>query len=564
MILTRDKGKRMWGGIASSMAGGTGGSGGSGSGGYSMGVSIPYFEQCFGLWYRTTVIVTNDSTSEEVSRTVTLNVARPNEIVPVGTTTETDTPEAGKTTTTIISLVAPEAYNGLVIGDGILRWDAAHNSLYVEKKDGTTANFYATGGVSALGYSGGGGGGITLVEPLLSINNAGLGAPGAGDIGKAIVWTANGWAYATAGGGSTAWNDITGKPTTIAGYGITDAYISNGTIVIGSNSITPLVAGDLNGYATQTWVNNQGFLTQHQTVSGTFWGQSWQNGGTITGDLLAGAGGGTILQFHGIELNSVGSLDGYGGYIDFHYKAPGSTFDPTIDYTSRIIEEVLGQLRFVCPNGIRLGNGILKWDSTHDAFYIEKFDGTAANFYATGGVSALGYSGGGAGTTANNGETKNFQMAIKSDGANQYWHKLGSFTFSRSNMPQVLVIDLYTGDGFNGFAYQNSWAKIMLKDGFDNAGEKPFGVTCDQYGNAIDTNNNNANKILVRAVATTNSSGEIWVKCPWNYPSGAYTVSGTYESWLHNDSTDTDAATGPTASTVTGYYNHTATPDTTE
>ena len=40
-----------------------------------------------------------------------------------------------------------------------------------------------------------------------------------------------------------SWSKITsGKPTTIAGYGITDANISNGVITLGSNTITPLTS----------------------------------------------------------------------------------------------------------------------------------------------------------------------------------------------------------------------------------------------------------------------------------------------------------------------------------
>ena len=34
-------------------------------------------------------------------------------------------------------------------------------------------------------------------------------------------------------------DDLTDKPTTLSGYGITDAYISSGTITLGNNSITP-------------------------------------------------------------------------------------------------------------------------------------------------------------------------------------------------------------------------------------------------------------------------------------------------------------------------------------
>jgi hypothetical protein len=47
-------------------------------------------------------------------------------------------------------------YNGLCIGNALLRWDSTNNALYVTKSDGTTANFYTTGGVSALGFQSGG------------------------------------------------------------------------------------------------------------------------------------------------------------------------------------------------------------------------------------------------------------------------------------------------------------------------------------------------------------------------------------------------------------------------
>lgn len=40
--------------------------------------------------------------------------------------------------------------------------------------------------------------------------------------------------------------------------------------------------------------------------------------------------------------------------------------------------------------GIKIGNGLLKWDEAHKAFYVEHSDGSAAHFYATGGVTALG------------------------------------------------------------------------------------------------------------------------------------------------------------------------------
>lgn len=117
----------------------------------------------------------------------------------------------------------------------------------------------------------------------------------------------NGILSVTGGGTADAveWENVLNAPTTLAGYGITDARISSGTITLGGNSIVPLTAssnldatkivgnvpsatkaiqdgnGDvivdtyakktdipsLSGYATQTWVENKGYLTEHQSLA---------------------------------------------------------------------------------------------------------------------------------------------------------------------------------------------------------------------------------------------------------------------------------------------------------
>ena len=151
--------------------------------------------------------------------------------------------------------------------------------------------------LSALGQNSGGGGGVTLNEPLASINSAGLGTPTA--TGQVITWNGSQWIYSIPGGGggggtgtvtsitagtglsggtittmgtialstetqtnigygvtaygwgnhanagyltSVSFSDLTSHPTTLSGYGITDAKIQNGTITLGSNSITPLTS----------------------------------------------------------------------------------------------------------------------------------------------------------------------------------------------------------------------------------------------------------------------------------------------------------------------------------
>ncbi len=64
------------------------------------------------------------------------------------------------------------------------------------------------------------------------------------------------WAKQSAKPGYS-WNEIGLKPTTLAGYGITDAKIANGAINIGGSSIAPLTSHQsLAGYATENWVNS--------------------------------------------------------------------------------------------------------------------------------------------------------------------------------------------------------------------------------------------------------------------------------------------------------------------
>lgn len=434
MILTRDKGKRMWGG--GSVFGGSGGSGGAGGGGGADGVSIPYYNQNFELLYKQMV---TDGTTGTI--TTSFLTAQPNEVVNTGTETDSESGDV-----TVTSLVGPRAKNAMVIGDAMLVWDAVNNAIKVVGRDGSTAaNLYATGGVSALGYGpGGGGGGATALTDLVDV------AVSSPTNGQVLMYNSSTgkWYNGTvqSGGGGTV-TSIT------AGTGLTGGTITaSGTIALSQETQTAIAAGvtaygwgdhaqagylkssALTGYATQqwvqqqgyltssaisdmatkTWVNNQGFLTQ---ASGTFWGQAWSNGGTVKGSLAAGSNGGVIEQFHCIELNNAGSLSGYGGYIDFHYNGSSA------DYTTRLIESEAGVMLIQAKNSaspysdkvvglkvgsnvtggsyVQIGNVQLVFDATNNALKVQKSDGTAANFYATGGVSALGFGSGSGGSIQN-------------------------------------------------------------------------------------------------------------------------------------------------------------------
>jgi hypothetical protein len=228
-------------------------------------ISKTFFNELFVIHKKVTTVVMDGET--EISRTVTTNsVFAPNEIP--GTTTETDE-ETGYVTTVTTEISS------------------------IESKKGFWTNYF----LSALGLnSEGGGGGLTLNEPLATINVSGL-ANHPSSSGQTIVWNGSAWVYGTAGGGtgtvtgvkvgdityspvngivsipeyptSLAWSAITGKPTTLAGYGITDAKIENGVITLGSNTITPLTSSAITDMATKTWVGQQGFALASNVYSKT-------------------------------------------------------------------------------------------------------------------------------------------------------------------------------------------------------------------------------------------------------------------------------------------------------
>ena len=210
----------------------------------------------------------------------------------------------------------------IILKDGILKWDAANNAFYVEKKDGSIASFYATGEVSAGGAgSGGSGGGGGLIENVygssslgdefsdsdlnntfnaysinqiyLDVKNLKSGAAvslvvnGTGTVLTNIVKTGS---TITATKGNLAFSSLTSHPTTIAGYGITDAYTktqADGKYVLKSGS---------NMTGTLNWVGADANIYPILLGTNHYIG-------------IDGSAGSSMLHWDGIRTH-VGSLNG--------------------------------------------------------------------------------------------------------------------------------------------------------------------------------------------------------------------------------------------------------------
>ena len=226
-----------------------------------------------------------------------------------------------------------ENYVGKEFFSSLFRaYDANGNEVLPNNTTTTIDNIKAMFGfwtefyVSALGTGGQSTVGLRLAQ-LADVNVAGVTA------GQVLTYSVDPttqegkWVPSTPQAGTdmaTVWSNLAANGNQQINYSHLSGAISlsQGTITIGSASITPITSHQsLSGYATEDWVGrNYLALT----------------GGTLTGDL--GSTGKVISGFIAIELNSGGHLSGYGGYIDFHFNGSSA------DYTSRIIENASGQL----------------------------------------------------------------------------------------------------------------------------------------------------------------------------------------------------------------------------
>ena len=453
MQLSRDAIQRMVGHTGGGVSvGGGGGEGGGISADFLTQnyVAIPYFTQLFTIHGKQTTTVDGEVTDEQ-------DITLPPNTMP----SRTETTEGGVTT---------------VVETTITRIEALFD-------------FNSVGGVSALGYNpGGGGGGDTLTEPLASINNASLGMPT--EAGQVITWNGTQWIFdipeGGGGGGTGTVTSITagtglsgGTITTMGTIAISSTYqgfITHGETAYGWGNHANagyLTQSSLSGYATQNWVANQGYATQ-----------TWVTGrGYITSAALSGYATQAWVNNQGfltynditnyLKVGSDGVVEG-GQYYDFHISGPadfatrlyasetyqntltfpsesgtiatrewinsqgyllrteGMKFEArtgylaarlvladgsTYDSTRAVLAQGTGYIEWWSTGGffnhqmgnvsitdgasnntcyLQIGGGRIYWDPSSKSLYVVQSDGsTPANFYATGGVSALGISTGG-------------------------------------------------------------------------------------------------------------------------------------------------------------------------
>lgn len=113
----------------------------------------------------------------------------------------------------------------------------------------------------------------------------------------------------------------------------------------------------------------------------------------------------------------------------------------------------------------------------------------------------------------------------------RYWLRLGTLVSKGDSA--TATIHVMTGNGYNGSPTQNSEFWVYIKDGYSGTGTNYAGTTVEL--------GTNCDGVEVRVFATNATTFDIWVRLPWAWPNGGYTVQGTYRSWTPNNSKDNQA-----------------------
>lgn len=278
---------------------------------------------------------------------------------------------------------------------------------------GQVLTYDGTSGKWVNGAGGGGGGTVTSVGVSMPTGFVVNGSP-VSSSGTIQVTFVSGYSLLTATQTSN-WNDAYDKRHTHSNKTTLDGITPAGVTLW--NIAANWVANNGADVASMTWVGNN-YLGINATAADatklhtarTLWGQSFNGTANVSGSMT---GVGTIQMGTYLAMNTANSqpgllVEGYWEsstgvqYVTFGYHSPtNNTSWQTVDSQDvKILQLMVDANNTVAKkyalvkDALRIGDGLLLWDSTNGAFKVIKADGTAAHLYATGGVSALGMNAG--------------------------------------------------------------------------------------------------------------------------------------------------------------------------
>ena len=299
-------------------------------------------------------------------------------------------------------------------GGGAMSLSGLVDVAITSPQTGQVLTYDGTSGKWVNGAGGGGGGGtVTSVGVSMPTGFVVNGSP-VSSSGTIQVTFVSGYSLLTATQTSN-WNDAYDKRHTHLNGSVIDGITAYN--VTSWNTAATWVTNNGSDVASMTWVGNN-YLGINATAADatklhtarTLWGQSFDGTANVSGSMT---GVGTIQMGTYLAMNTANSqpgllVEGYWEsstgvqYVTFGYHSPtNNTSWQTVDSQDvKILQLMVDANNTVAKkyalvkDALRIGDGLLLWDSTNGAFKVIKADGTAAHLYATGGVSALGMSAG--------------------------------------------------------------------------------------------------------------------------------------------------------------------------
>ena len=129
-------------------------------------------------------------------------------------------------------------------------------------------------------------------------------------------------------------------------------------------------------------------------------------------------------------------------------------------------------------------------------------------------------------------DTSMTHWLVVAQNVGKYWCRLGTLVSQGDS--STVTIHVMTGHGYNGSPAQNSEFWAYIKDGFTS------GAATSYFGTTVELGAN-CDGVEVHVFATNATTCDVWVRLPWDYPNGGYTIQGTYKSWTPNNSKDNQA-----------------------
>lgn len=192
-------------------------------------------------------------------------------------------------------------------------------------------------------------------------------------IGAGLSVSQEGALSVTGGGTADAveWNNVLDKPTTIAGYGITDAKIENGMITLGNQTLTPLTSAPVTSVNSKTGdvvlgASDVGAISTDNISQTLGTSTTKVPSEKAVSDALSAAGAGDMLKSTYDPTGSVATAGGIPDYVD----ANGGKID-TI--------KVNGTAQVITDKTVNITVPTKTSDLTNDSGYLTSVPVTSVN-----------------------------------------------------------------------------------------------------------------------------------------------------------------------------------------